>query len=126
MKLADFGFAKRGVSRKMKAQTAIGTPLYMSLEVLKAEPYTSKCDIWGVGFIFYEMLHGKTPWTAHFSEYELIKNIESIPLQIGEGFSFDTVDFLQKVLKIYEDDRMSWDQVFRHEIFGRAFEKFLA
>jgi serine/threonine protein kinase len=31
MKIADFGFAKSNVSRKMKNNTAIGTPLYMSL-----------------------------------------------------------------------------------------------
>lgn len=36
----------------------------MSPQILKSEPYTSKCDIWALGFIFYEMLHGETPWTA--------------------------------------------------------------
>jgi serine/threonine protein kinase len=30
MKIADFGFAKRNVSRKMKNETSVGTPLYMS------------------------------------------------------------------------------------------------
>lgn len=31
MKLADFGFAKKNVSKKMKNETTVGTPLYMSL-----------------------------------------------------------------------------------------------
>jgi serine/threonine protein kinase len=48
----------------------------MSPQILKSEPYTSKCDIWALGFIFYEMIHGATPWTAR-SEYELVKNIET-------------------------------------------------
>lgn len=39
----------------MKNQTVVGTPLYMSLEILKCEYYTSKCDIWALGFIFYEV-----------------------------------------------------------------------
>ena len=30
VKIGDFGFAKRNVSRKMKAETSVGTPLYMS------------------------------------------------------------------------------------------------
>lgn len=55
--------------------SAVGTPLYWPLEILKSLSYTSKCDIWAVGCIFYEMLHGKTPWSAN-TEYELIKNIE--------------------------------------------------
>ncbi len=81
MKIADFGFAKRNVSRKMKNQTSVGTPLYMSAEVLKGQAYTSKCDVWAVGVIFFELLHRKTPWIAN-SHYELVKNIESKPLQI--------------------------------------------
>jgi serine/threonine protein kinase len=31
LKIADFGFAKKNVTRKMKNDTAVGTPLYMSL-----------------------------------------------------------------------------------------------
>lgn len=44
--------------------SAVGTPLYMPIEILKSENYTSKCDIWALGFIFYELLHGDTPWSA--------------------------------------------------------------
>jgi serine/threonine protein kinase len=57
----------------------VGTPLYMPLQILKADGYSSKCDIWSLGGIFYEMLEGKTPWTGQ-SEYELIKNIMTKPL----------------------------------------------
>ena len=75
MKIGDFGFAKRNVSRKMKNETSVGTPLYMSTQLLKGQAYTSKCDVWAIGVIFYEMLHNKTPWVAK-SVYELVKNIE--------------------------------------------------
>ena len=74
VKIGDFGFAKRNVSRNMKSETSVGTPLYMSGEVLKGIAYTSKCDVWAVGVIFYELLHRKTPWVAK-SVYELVKKI---------------------------------------------------
>lgn len=64
MKIADFGFAKENAHRNIKNKSSVGTPLYMPVEVLKGKPYTSKCDIWAIGVIFYEMLHGKTPWDA--------------------------------------------------------------
>lgn len=52
LKLGDFGFAKQ-IDQKSMVSTAVGTPLYMSLEILKGDKYTSKCDIWALGFIFY-------------------------------------------------------------------------
>ena len=41
-----------------------GTPLYMAPQVLMRMPYTSKCDIWSIGMILYELIFGKTPFTA--------------------------------------------------------------
>lgn len=35
IKIADFGFARNNISQKMKIGSAIGTPLYMSPQVLK-------------------------------------------------------------------------------------------
>lgn len=64
LKIGDFGFAKKTHGTKVQKQTIVGTPLYMSPQILKSQPYSSKCDIWALGFLFYEMLHGKTPWTG--------------------------------------------------------------
>ena len=82
LKIGDFGFAKKNFNKFMKNKTNVGTPLYMSLQLLKGEEYTSKADIWALGFIFYEMLHGRTPWTAK-SEFELVNNISKRPLQLS-------------------------------------------
>lgn len=71
LKIADFGFAKANIHKNIKNESCVGTPLYMSVEVLKSSGYTSKCDIWSIGCIFYQMIHGKTPWSAK-SEYELV------------------------------------------------------
>jgi|JI7StandDraft_1071085.scaffolds.fasta_scaffold264809_1 serine/threonine protein kinase len=36
--------------------------LYKSLQILRKEIHNSKCNIWSLGIIFYELLHGHTPW----------------------------------------------------------------
>jgi serine/threonine protein kinase len=38
----------------------VGTPLYMSPEILNNQKYSSKTDVWSLGFIFYEVLFGKS------------------------------------------------------------------
>jgi serine/threonine-protein kinase ULK/ATG1 len=40
----------------------VGSPLYMSPEALKKNIYSTKNDIWSIGIMVYEMLHGETPW----------------------------------------------------------------
>ncbi len=53
-KLADFGFAKSVDNFKKGLLTSqVGTPLYMSPQILKHEKYTTKSDIWSIGLIFY-------------------------------------------------------------------------
>lgn len=53
LKITDFGFAKALASSRQITRTVIGTPLYMSPQILAKDPYTSKCDIWSIGVILY-------------------------------------------------------------------------
>lgn len=63
-KLSDFGFAKSLKSEEAVMKSIVGTPLYMSPQILKKGKYTAKSDLWSIGLIYYEMLHGRTPWPA--------------------------------------------------------------
>lgn len=73
-KLSDFGFAKSLNSEEAVMKSIVGTPLYMSPQILKKGKYTTKSDLWSIGLIYYEMLHGRTPWPAQ-NEIELINGI---------------------------------------------------
>jgi serine/threonine-protein kinase ULK/ATG1 len=46
-------------------KSIVGTPLYMSPQILKRTKYTAKSDLWSIGLMYYEMLNGRTPWPAH-------------------------------------------------------------
>lgn len=37
LKIGDFGFAKKIPNQKFKNKTIVGTPLYMSLQILRSE-----------------------------------------------------------------------------------------
>lgn len=79
-KIADFGFARSVESSdNTLLNSMVGTPLYMSPQILKSQPYTVKSDIWSIGLIFYEMVYAKLPYPAR-SQYELIQKITNSPL----------------------------------------------
>lgn len=42
--------------------TCVGTPIYMSPQVILSEPYTIKCDVWSLGIVFYRILYNLYPW----------------------------------------------------------------
>ena len=51
----------------------------MAPQILERVQYTTKCDIWSLGVIFYEMLFGYPPWKAR-DENELLKGIKTISI----------------------------------------------
>ena len=57
VKLGDVGVAKIMRSYMMYGQTQVGTPLYMSPEVLKRERYDAKTDVWSLGCVLYELMN---------------------------------------------------------------------
>ena len=123
-KLADFGFAKcvENFSKDLM-KSLVGTPLYMSPQILQHIEYTTKSDLWSIALIYYEMLCGKTPWDAK-TQFELVNKILHQPVKFPNDImiSEESKSFILGALKVEEHERLSWDEVFSHTLFNDCFD----
>ncbi len=55
VKIGDFGVSKELTSTGEMADTVIGTPCYMSPEILSDQKYDAKSDVWALGCVLYEL-----------------------------------------------------------------------
>lgn len=100
-------------------RSIVGTPLYMSPQILSKQSYTNKSDLWSIGLIFYEMIYGHTPWPAN-NQIQLLNSIKGRSVPFDSSISESSKDFIKKCLKIKEEERMSWEEAFKHPIITNA------
>jgi serine/threonine-protein kinase ULK/ATG1 len=121
IKLADFGLA-RTINPHSFAKSCVGTPLYMSPEVvrnLKGDtiPYEHGADIWSVGCIVFELLTGRRPFAA--SDFDNLipkieENLKSNDFLRNFNFPGECINFLQEIFIIEPADRIKFDQFCEH------------
>lgn len=69
----------------------------MSPEIVNKSTHTNKVDIWCLGILLYEMLHGDSPFQVK-SVTEMKKCLKKDSLKIKEGVSKDTKLLMSKML----------------------------
>jgi len=126
LKICDLGFAKIvDDDQAENTNTILGTPLYMSPQLLKCDKYTNKCDIWALAFVLYQMFYfPKTPWSGT-SQIKLLDNIQKEPLTFPSSIkiSDETKDLLKKMLAFDEESRLSWSDLFKHPLITKGTKK---
>ncbi|CAK62776.1 unnamed protein product (macronuclear) [Paramecium tetraurelia] len=119
IKIADFGLSK-AMEEQIKEIANdntpwIGTPLYMSPQVIGQEQYSIKSDVWSLGCIFYEMLCGRTPYYHEKVQYlQLMIQNENVQFPNDVQISENMKKLITMMLAKTENARISIVQVIEY------------
>eukprot|EP01017_Pseudomicrothorax_dubius_P042505 TRINITY_DN6946_c0_g1_i1.p1 TRINITY_DN6946_c0_g1~~TRINITY_DN6946_c0_g1_i1.p1 ORF type:complete len:691 (-),score=136.09 TRINITY_DN6946_c0_g1_i1:99-2171(-) len=72
LKVGDLGLGRVFSSETVEAYSKVGTPLYMSPELLIGEGYDMKTDVWSLGCILYELCELKSPFRSEDEKMSLM------------------------------------------------------
>ena len=116
VKLGDFGVSAQLTNSISKKVSKIGTPYWMSPEVISQKSYDSKCDIWSLGITCIELAEGEPPY-SEVRTFLVMKKILNNPpkgLTNPELWSDDFNDFVEKCLIFNPAERPTAAQLLNH------------
>lgn len=113
VKLGDFGLAKIMSERDNFTKTFVGTPLYMSPELVRNKKYNTKSDVWALGCLIYELSALKAPFNAELGNLnELIKKgkYDKLP----DCYTDELQNMISFMLNVEANSRPSVNIILRH------------
>ncbi|XP_055716808.1 serine/threonine-protein kinase PAK mbt [Phlebotomus papatasi] len=122
VKLSDFGFCAQVSQELPKRKSLVGTPYWMSPEVISRLPYGPEVDIWSLGIMVIEMVDGEPPF---FNEPPLqamrrIRDMLPPKLKNAQKVSPRLQSFLDRMLVRDPAQRATAAELLQHPFLRQA------
>jgi serine/threonine protein kinase len=121
-KIGDFGFAVK----KQINQDIVGTPIFMSPELFREEPYGSEVDVWAYGLLVHYLLF-KEHYFMDVTENKVKNRVLNSRYQLTEkhmsAISPVTANFLMGCLEFDKNKRIRAEVLANHPVFNYVREK---
>ncbi|XP_075979189.1 3-phosphoinositide-dependent protein kinase 1-like isoform X1 [Anticarsia gemmatalis] len=140
LQIADFGTAKildpeeirsdpnntdnEAQNERSRKISFVGTPQYVSPELLHDCVDTRASDLWALGCIIYQMISGLPPFRAS-TEFLTFQKIFKMDFEFPEGFPADAKDLVEKLLVLDHTKRLGandkgeiYDSIRNHPFFA--------
>eukprot|EP00742_Colponemidia_sp_Colp-10_P007604 GILJ01008196.1.p1 GENE.GILJ01008196.1~~GILJ01008196.1.p1 ORF type:complete len:643 (-),score=109.38 GILJ01008196.1:299-2227(-) len=126
IKLGDFGISRVLEQTKDFARTLVGTPYYLSPEIIEEKPYSFKSDTWSLGIVLYEMATLKHPFDATSLHFLALKIVRGVYPPIPAHYSPQLRNLIDLMLSKDPDRRPSVNEILAMDFITERIEKFLS
>ena len=119
VKLGDFGISKGFKNTWEKARTKVGTPYYLSPEIINSKPYDAKSDIWALGVLIYEMMTFKMPFNATSLPALSLKILRGIYQPPPSYYSKDLINLVKLCLNLEPKKRPTAEKILKMDFIKK-------
>ena len=120
IKICDFGWCVQSDGMQQR-NTFCGTLEYMAPEMIQNKNHNHTLDIWSLGILLYELVHGRAPFTGVHPR-EISDKIMRGQIRFKPGLSNEYKDLVNKILVYETSERLPLIKVFDHP-WVKNFEK---
>jgi serine/threonine protein kinase len=110
LKLCDLGWL---TPFDETVKSCVGTLEYMAPELVTEKPYDYTVDLWSLGILLYELIHGYSPFAGK-NNTAVMQNILSGRFTIRRPCSDNLKSMIFALLKMTPSTRIKWNQIFNH------------
>lgn len=126
VQLADFGVAGHLEHTEDFRRSIVGTPSFMSPEMLEGRPYGCKTDLWALGCVLYEIMALVAPFTGCESYAAVVCAVlQRAGPPVPPGYSQELGAILEALLSRKPDDRPSSKELLHRPLLTEPFKELL-
>lgn len=82
--------------------------------MLNKQPHDFSLDIWSLGILLFELIHGYAPYRGRNNE-ELCQKIKSgTPILFAQNCSLDAQNLIRRILRYNPIERLTMNEIFDH------------
>ena len=111
VKLGDFGIARQMDDTSDFAKTCVGTPYYLSPELIEGRPYDHLSDVWALGVLLFQMVAFRYPFEAPTLPALALKIVACDHCPYPEGSPQELRELIGTLLARSQSVRPSMEQV---------------